>query len=322
MEIAEFCRTASVAIVAGKGGVGKTTAAATLALAAARAGLEVLMVELDGKGTLPATFGVDGVVDYAPRELYRTGHGAVRARQLRPDEALADYLDDHGMRRVSKRLMGSGLAEIVATAIPGIREVLVLGKIKQLEREGVADLIVVDAPATGHARTFLTSAAGLIQAARSGPVRAQAEAVVELLTDPKRCQVLLVTLPEELPVTEVVEAAYFIEDQAGVALGPVLCNQVPTAPPGLDRPVADAAAAQGVALSATHQATLEEAQQFALHRVGLATAQLDRLAAALPLPQVHLPLLEAEGVGLTELEELASAFEAAVNSLGEAARHG
>ena len=88
---------------------------------------------------------------------------------------------------------------MVSTAIPGIRDVLVLGKVKQLERDGVADLILVDAPATGHAITFLTSASGHGHAARGGPLRTQAQDVVELLSDPARCRVILVTLPEELP---------------------------------------------------------------------------------------------------------------------------
>ena len=95
---------------------------------------------------------------------------------------------------------------------------------KQLERAGVADLILIDAPAAGHAVTFLLSARGLLDAVRVGPVRKQATDVVELLTDPKRCQVMLVTVPEETPVNELVETAFAIEDRAGVALGPVVVN--------------------------------------------------------------------------------------------------
>src|SRR5207237_857890 len=85
--------------------------------------------------------------------------------------------------------------DVVATAAPGIRDILVLGKVKQLERAGAADLIVLDAPAAGHAITFLMSSRGLLDAVRVGPVRAQAEDVLELLTDRRRCQVVLVPLP-------------------------------------------------------------------------------------------------------------------------------
>ena len=132
---------------------------------------------------------------------------------------------------------------MISTAIPGIRDVLVLGKVKQLERDRAADLILVDAPATGHAITFLTSASGMVSAARGGPLRTQAQDVVELLSDPARCRVLLVTLPEELPVSETVESAFTLEDKAGVQLGPVIINACDPEPVGLERPAAEVAAA-------------------------------------------------------------------------------
>ena len=100
-----------------------------------------------------------------------------------------------------------------------------LGKLKAVERDGGFDLIVVDAPATGHAITLLTSPAGLASAARGGPVKRQAEEVAELLADPSRCRVLLVTLPRELAVDETIEAAYEVEDRAGVTLSDVVVNQ-------------------------------------------------------------------------------------------------
>ena len=156
-----------------------------------------------------------------------------------------EYLEDHGLRRVSKRLVSSGVVDVVATAIPGIRDVLVLGKVKQLERDGVADLIVVDAPATGHAITFLTSASGLVSAARGGPLRTQANEVVELLGDSARCRVILVTIPEEMPVSETIESAFTLEDKAGVQLGPVIVNATDPEPVGLGRSAQEVAAGAG-----------------------------------------------------------------------------
>jgi anion-transporting ArsA/GET3 family ATPase len=231
MDIAEFCRQSRVLVVAGKGGVGKTTISAALAEMAAEAGLDVLVVELEGKPGVAGAFGGSGALGYDQSALAarppggaagsdQVARGTVHARRITPDDALLEYLADHGMGRISKRLVSSGALDVVATAIPGIRDILVLGKIKQLEREAEADLILVDAPATGHAMTFLSSAQGLLDAARSGPVRAQAADVVELLTDPERCQVALVTLPEEMPVNEVVEAAYQLEDKIGLTLRP------------------------------------------------------------------------------------------------------
>ncbi len=219
MEVAEFCSTSRVVIVAGKGGVGKTTVTAALALTAARAGRSVLVVEVEGKSGLPSMFGAPALgydeIDLAPD---------IRARFLTPDAALVDYLVTHGMKRISKRLAASGALDVVATAVPGMKDILVLGKVKSIEESGTADLIIVDAPAAGHAVTFLLSARGLLDAVRVGPIRKQAQDVVSLISDPARCQVMLVTLAEETPVSEVVDTAFAIEDRAGVALGPVVVN--------------------------------------------------------------------------------------------------
>ena len=173
MNVPAFCRKSRVLIVAGKGGVGKTTICAGLARTAAEAGLSVLVVELEGKEGLARAFGDFGPLEYEEVTLLDAsvskGHGSVRGRCITPDDALLEYLADHGMKRFSKRLVSSGALDVVATAIPGIRDILVLGKVKQLERGDPADLILVDAPATGHVMTFLSSASGLLDAARSGP---------------------------------------------------------------------------------------------------------------------------------------------------------
>src|SRR6478752_5034974 len=195
MDLERFCSASRIVIVAGKGGVGKTTVTAALATAATRTGMNVLIVEVEGKSGLAACFG-EAPLTYEEAEL-RT---RVRARTLTPDDALLEYLDGHGMRRISKRLTRSGALDVVATAVPGMRDILVLGKVKQLEQARAADLIVLDAPAAGRAVSFLLSARGLLDAVKVGPIQKQAAEVVELLSDPSRCQVLLVTLPEETPV--------------------------------------------------------------------------------------------------------------------------
>jgi anion-transporting ArsA/GET3 family ATPase len=232
MDREQFCRQSRVLVVAGKGGVGKTTVTAALARMAADAGLDVLVVGLDDAGALPMLFGVDVTFGYDEVLLYTgaagasdgSGGGRVQGRVITPDDALLEYLMDHGLRRVAKRLVSTGVLDVVSTAIPGIREILVLGKVKQLERAATPDLLLLDAPATGHAVRFLTSANGLMDAARGGPLRTQAAEVVEMLHDPERLQVLLVTLPEETPVNELVETAFRLEDEVGVMLGPVVVN--------------------------------------------------------------------------------------------------
>ena len=308
MDLERFCATSRVVIVAGKGGVGKTTVTAALSVAAARAGMSVLIVEVEGKSGLAACFGRPPLA-YAEAEL-RPG---IRARTLTPDDALVEYLEDHGLRRISRRLASSGALEVVATAVPGMKDILVLGKVKQLERAGVADLIVLDAPAAGHAVSFLLSAQGLLDAVRVGPIRKQATDVVELLTDPARCQVMLVTLPEETPVTELVETAFQVEDRAGLALGPVVVNGcIPTI------------AGLGAETLATEHAddtigaapsTLAAAARFRLDVERRQRDQCERLARALPLPQVHLPFLFTADIGPSEIETLADALATGVDAL-------
>ncbi len=328
MDVETFCAQSHVLVVAGKGGVGKTTMSAALAKMAAGVGRSVLIVELEGKSGITAAFGRHGDLGYeevlrapaapgGPRGQTGPGGqtGSVRARRLTPDDALVEYLEDHGLKRVSKRLARSGVLDVVSTAIPGIRDVLVLGKVKQLEREGAADLILVDAPATGHAITFLTSASGMVSAARGGPLRSQAQDVVDLLNDPARCRVVLVTLPEELPVSETIESAYTLEDKAGVQLGPVIVNACDPEPVGLERPAAAVAEAAGVSVAPAHLAALEEARSFRLARHAVSTEQIERLRRDLPLPHLLVPALDAASIGPAETAVLADALADAVGTL-------
>ena len=136
---AQFFTASRLVIVAGKGGVGKTTVSATLARAAARSGLSSLIIEVEGKSGLASMYGSD-TFSYDEVTLAEadaaSGQAAIRARTLTPDEALVEYLEDSDMGRISKRLMTSGALDMVATAIPGIRDILVLGKVKQMERAG------------------------------------------------------------------------------------------------------------------------------------------------------------------------------------------
>lgn len=324
-----FFTASRVVIVAGKGGVGKTAVTAALARAAADVGLSPLIVELEGKSGLASMFGHD-VFDYGEVVLAEadaaTGAGEIRARTLTPDDALIEYLDDSGFKRLSKRLVSSGVVDMVATAIPGIRDIVVLGKVKQIEREmasgapGHPDVILIDAPAAGHAISFLRSARGLIDAVRVGPIRAQAVEVQALLSDPERAQVVLVTLPEETPVNELVETAFSLEDEIGISLGPVVVNGLYPSIDGLDADPAVAAEAAGASLRGGEAATLSDAADFRRHRIALQAAQVERLAEALPLPQIQLPFLFAAELDPPGLAQLAAAVGAGLDDVSEVRR--
>jgi anion-transporting ArsA/GET3 family ATPase len=307
MEVARFCSTSHVVIVAGKGGVGKTTVTAALAVAAARAGSSVLVVEVEGKSGLPTMFGA-APLSYDELDL----EPGIRARFLTPDAALVDYLESHGMRRISKRLIASGALEVVATAVPGMKDILVLGKVKSLDEARAANLLIVDAPAAGHAISFLLSPRGLLDAVRVGPISKQAADVVALLSDPARCQVVLVTLPEETPVSEAIETAFAIEDRAGVALGPVVVNQCfGPLPAGVSAAIEDVhadAEASGRFVSEREARDLARAVEFRMVRHEVQREQIERLRAQLPLPNIQLPFLFTPDIGRPQVGVLADAL--------------
>ena len=299
--------------MAGKGGVGKSTTTAVVALAAARCGLRVLAVELEGRSELPRALGLEGELDFEERlAVAFPAGGSVTAQRIRPDDALVEWLRAHTLGAVVRRLRSTGALDVVSFAIPGIREVLVLGKLKALERGGAFDLVVVDAPATGHAITLLTSPAGLTGAARSGPVRRQAEEVCELLSDPARCRVLLVTLPRELAVDETIEAAFEVEDRAGVTLSVVVVNQYEPPDHALAAALSPAEAAPlGEALAGA----VEAARRFEWSREQAAATEVGRLAGVLPLRVLSLPSLDTNRLGPAEADQLAEVLLAEVGAI-------
>ncbi|HEY8545464.1 MAG TPA: ArsA-related P-loop ATPase [Acidimicrobiales bacterium] len=320
MDPGRFFGTARLLIVAGKGGVGKTTVSAALARAAALVGLSTLVVEVEGRSGLPAMFGRP---DLGYEEMVladadaAAGIAEVRARTLTPDQALLEYLQDHGLSRISKRLVSSGALDVVATAAPGIKDILVLGKVKQLERAAAADLIVLDAPAAGHAVTFLQSARGLVDAVKVGPINTQARDVLALLEDHARCQVVLVTIPEETPVNEAVDTAFLLEDRVGVGLGPIVVNGLYPELPGIGADPVAAAAEADVTLRAGEAEALAAAADFRRRRTALQDEQVGRLADDLPLPQLRLPFLFTAAIGPAEVDLLARSLLADIDALAE-----
>jgi anion-transporting ArsA/GET3 family ATPase len=307
----EFCAQSRVVIVAGKGGVGKTTVSAALARMAASVGLTVLIVELEGKSGLSSAFGSLELLGYGERLLAP----GIRARSITADEALLEYLDEHALGKVSRKLVSSGLVDVVSTAAPGIKDILILGKVKQLEQSRVADLIILDAPAAGHALSFLLAARSLVDVVRSGVVKAQAQEVLDMLTSPHRCRVMLVTIPEETPVNEVVETAEALRTRVGVALGPLVVNGLYPVLEGLDADPEKMAGAQQVTLFDGEADVLRAAATFRQRRQELQQEQMARLAEALPVPQIVLPSIFAVDLGLADVDTLARALAAGVEAL-------
>jgi len=216
MDIRQFLTSSRILIVAGKGGVGKSAVAASLALTAAHQGMTSLLVTLDPPGVVPPP------------------HERLDTMMVSPGRALVDYLSAYGLGRLTRRLATSGLVELVAQTAPGIDDLLVLGKIKSLERDLRADLIVVDGPASGHAIDLLRAPRVLHRAVPGGPIGQQADDVLAMMADASRCRTMLVATPAMTPVQEALDVARELTGTLGLALGPVVVNMIDDQPPPVD----------------------------------------------------------------------------------------
>ena len=297
-----------VVIVAGKGGVGSSTVAAALSIMAARDGADVLLIAVDGKPGLGPLLGGQPLTSTAQVLQTIPGGGTICGRTIPPAQAFGDYLDLKGVGSFVRRAASAASLDLVAAATPGLEHLLVLGKIKELERERVADLIVVDAPPAGHAAPFLRSASGLRQSVASGPIRDQANEVCEMLADAARTQALLVTLAEETPVNEVVELAYDIEEDLGIALAPVVVNACWPDRTALASAPATAAGCTAVKLTAADKRALEFSNQFGNARLDVQREQLRRLRGLLAIPSIQLPRIPSPRLSPNDLELLVHAL--------------
>jgi anion-transporting ArsA/GET3 family ATPase len=216
-------------VVTGKGGVGKTTVSCALGLAAARRGLRTVVVEVGDSGRLPDLFGVaDG---RAGAELALAD--GLWSVSIDPDRVLLEWVQELGGRIPGRMLASSGTFQYFAAAAPGAKELFGMVKIWELtqtrrwqRRASGYDLVILDAPATGHALGMLRSPQTFGAIARVGPVATQAHRVRELLADPDRSAYLAVTLPTEMAVTETIELQDGLREHLRRDLFAVIVNEL------------------------------------------------------------------------------------------------
>lgn len=225
-------------IIAGKGGVGKTVLTAALGTETAKAGHSTLLVELGGQNQLRTLLGKADIVAKPDDEGIISLGDNLSWLGISPDRLLAGWLSGRQMGLVADRLERSGALEVIATSVPGIKDVLTVGFLRRLVDSGRFDRIIVDGPASGRARELLRAPMMVARATSEGPIYDQATRGHELLTDTAASALLLVTLAEETPVNETIETAFDAEDEPGIHLAGVVVNRVfpATAPPkGFDK---------------------------------------------------------------------------------------
>lgn len=325
MLIDEFLEP-KVLIVSGKGGVGKSTVAASLALVAARRGRSVCVAEVDRRGTLPKLLG-DGSLSYEPAELSPGVWGV----NVSAEDALVEYLKvQYHMSRTSKVFRSTQFVDFITTAAPGLKDILVLGKIWYLEqgRSGTGrplrfDTIIVDAPAAGHMLTFLQAPAGLSDAVRVGPIKRQTDWLIEMLTDPSRTRVHLVALPEEMPVAETLETSEALMEKLRIPQGAVFANGIyselltPSEEEQLEAMAADRSPAKFRAEAKKVNLNLDTEDVDALlgyaHflqvKRAIQSQHLNVLRRGTTQPVLELPFLFSAGLALPDIETLADVIE-------------
>ncbi|GAA4632725.1 ArsA-related P-loop ATPase [Actinoallomurus vinaceus] len=309
-------------VVTGKGGTGKTTVAASLALALAAGGQKVLLTEVEGRQGIAQLFDCPPLPYEERKVAVAPDGGDVYALAVDPEEAMLDYLEMfYNLKRAGKALTKLGLIDFATAIAPGLRDVLLTGKaseaVRRRDKSGrfVYDAVVMDAPPTGRIGRFLNVNAEVAGLAKVGPIRNHADTVMKVIRSPETA-VHFVTLLEEMPVQETLDGITELRE-IGLPVGGLVVNMV--RPPLLDpedlvlaaRDELDVEAIRmGIKAAGIEDRTAELADALAVEaadharRTALQEREKARLAEA-HAPQYELPML-SDGMDLAGLYELAA----------------
>jgi anion-transporting ArsA/GET3 family ATPase len=215
-------------VVTGKGGVGKTTVAVALGLAAARAGKRTMVAEVAQQERMSRAFRREGL-GYSEAELSDNLFGM----SIDPERALKEYLGQQVGGTLGSVLFNNRIFEYFAAAAPGVRELATVGKVWELaqttrrdSRDRPYDLVIMDAPASGNGLALLKSPRTFGEIARVGPIRRRADMIHEFLTDARRTALVAVALPQEMPVNETLEFRDKLEREMSMKTQAVVVNSL------------------------------------------------------------------------------------------------
>jgi len=306
-----------IIIVLGKGGVGKSVVAGTLGLHAASSGRKTLIAEMNGQETQAALWA-------RPEVGYEGGAlcGGLQAVSITPAGAVEEYLVRAlKFRALYDLVFRNRYIEPLMNGILGLSDLCSIGKVMDLEWHRQSgdfgpeatgpyqhDLIVVDAPATGHGLAMLRAPQAMMDITRGGPLFQNAQMIRDLLCDQGKCSVVLVTLPEELPVMETIEAASVLREQLHIDIAAVIVNAMPPQPADWDEnqwnELQVLAEAEGGRAAAAIE-TVRRAQRKRARAEQLVT----HLERELDLPLLALPELNDHPFGASSLQQLADLVE-------------
>jgi len=292
--------------VTGKGGVGKSTVAGALGIAAAARGRRTIVCEVGAQDRLARAFGRDG----AHGEEIELAEG-LSSTSIDPHAALGEWLASQlGSRAIARPLLNSTTFQYFVAAAPGAREIVTMAKVWELvqserwrKQARGYELAIVDAPASGHGVGMLMTARTVADAARVGPIAGQANRVRELLEDPRRSGYVAVALAEEMPVTETIELQARLHDQLGREIEAIVVNGVYRrrfTKADVDRVLATAGRDGPLGRAAARAASFES------RRASDQQAQLRRLRKAAEGEVVTLPYLFEAELDRDDLEGLAA----------------
>jgi anion-transporting ArsA/GET3 family ATPase len=298
--------------VTGKGGVGKTTVASALALFASQRGKRVLICEVDAKGDV-AGFYEAPPTGFNEREILP----GLFAMTMDTEASLREYLKLQLRIPVVGRIGPLAKAfDFVATAAPGVREILTVGKPVYEVRERHYDLVVVDAPASGHIIGLLAAPQAINNLVKVGLIRSQTDWLLEILSDVRTTGLVAVCTPEEMPVNETVELARRVREETTVQLSAVVVNRVlPELFGRQEEKVFDALATLGPTeqlneLAGGDAGPLLDAARLAVTMRRTRSTHLDRLRRNIDesVPMLYLPYLFTRSHGLRTTRQVAASL--------------